>query len=723
MTARCLPAMLAAVWIVSAGVCVRGADYGPPNPALVSKEPPVKGNILRNSSFELGWHGIWGDTHQSHPRQRIDDRIAYHGTHSVRISADRRRPVILASQFVPIKPLHLYTVSAFVRASVPGVAVEVSARSGYVGDDKAPPYAIRQTQQVGRKWQRISATDAFGRTPGSACSVSVRVLPTDKEADVWVDAIQLEEGDLSPYVPAHQVEAALSTGRPADAFFYDQPREIEMKLVNYSRQPQTARYRLRVRDFWNEELFRKPVREKLAPGGRKTLAITLPESLRGSLRVQALRSPGGGLESELIVSVLPRPLRTGLWPESTIGNHLGTNEYVLKVGQMLGIHWSRDHDASDIGHWNVREPERGKFVWADEEVDRIRRYGIELLPCLEQVPTWQGESPWSFPRSLAAWRRYVRKTVEHYRGRLQYWCIWNEGWGVTGEQFGRLVTEAYKAAHEADPEARVVFEYSTWQGVSYLQAAKNVGVSDNIDVVATHLYTTNQWRLPDQPGKGWTLSYNIARLLREYGPMAEGRPLWMTEGGIYHDAWKSDIILDAVDTPYSRANSPKVAGAPWMTAEDATRYTPRYYVTWRACGGDKWFYYWSPYVPAPDNPNSFVFFECDGSLHPMAVANAVMARQLDGSRFVRTIDFGDVNLKCHVFEQFGEGVAVLWWQGSGVHKVSLPSLEAGTLHIDMMGNRSRLKNAPMLTLTGDPIYLRDTGLSGERLAQMLQPRM
>ncbi len=143
MATRCLPAMLAAVWIVSAGVCVRGADYGPPNPALVSKEPPVKGNILRNSSFELGWHGIWGDTHQSHPRQRIDDRIAYHGTHSVRISADRRRPVILASQFVPIKPFHLYTVSAFVRASVPGVSVEVSARSGYVGDDKAPPYAIR----------------------------------------------------------------------------------------------------------------------------------------------------------------------------------------------------------------------------------------------------------------------------------------------------------------------------------------------------------------------------------------------------------------------------------------------------------------------------------------------------------------------------------------------------------------------------------------------------
>lgn len=721
MAARHLPATLVAVWILCAGMRVNGAKYGPPSPALVSKEPPVKGNVLRNSSFELGWHGIWGDTHQARPRQCIDDLVAYHGKQSVRISAGGGRPVVLAGQFVPIKPFHLYTVSAFVKASTPGVRVEISARSGYVGDDKAPPYAIRQTRQIGRKWQRISATGAFGRTPGSACSVSVRVLPSGQNADVWVDAIQLEEGRLGRYAPAHPVEVALATDRPADAFFDDQPRKIELRLVNYSRRPQRARYRLRVRDFWNEGLFRKPIREKLAPGERKTLAIVLPESLRGSLRVQALREPDGGLGAELIVSVLPRPLRTDLWPESTIGNHLGTNEYVLKVGQMLGIHWSRDHDASDIGHWNVREPERGKFVWADEEVDRIRRYGIELLPCLEQVPPWQGKSPWSFPRSLAAWRRYVRKTVEHYRGRVRYWYIWNEGWGVTGEQYGRLVTEAYNAAHTADPDARIVFEYSTWQGVSYLEAAKSAGAAEHTDIIATHLVTGNQWRLPDEPGRGWTLSYNIARLLSEYGTMAQGRPLWMTEGGLFHDAWKSDIILDAVDTPYSRVGSPEVACEPWMTAEDATRFIPRYYVTWRACGGDKWFYYWSPYVPAPDNPNSFVFFECDGSLHPMAVANAVMARQLDGSCFVRTIDFGDVNLKCHVFEQFGEGVAVLWWQGGGVRRVSLPNLQAGARRVDMMGNPSLLGEAPILALTGDPIYVRKSGISGERLADMLQP--
>jgi len=75
------------MWLATCFVA-NGSDYDTeaPEPSLISTESPVKGNLLRNSSFELGWHGIWGDIHQSgqeHEYQSIDDQLAYHGRRSI----------------------------------------------------------------------------------------------------------------------------------------------------------------------------------------------------------------------------------------------------------------------------------------------------------------------------------------------------------------------------------------------------------------------------------------------------------------------------------------------------------------------------------------------------------------------------------------------------------------------------------------------------------------
>jgi len=697
--------------IAPAGADAGGTDA--PDPNRISPEPPQKGNLLRNSSFELGFHHLWGVTHRPQDRRTVDAAVAFHGRRSIRLEVSPERGNLLASQFFRIRPFVRYTFSAYARTSGPPAQVTVRARSGYLPDGGTAPYSFHNTAVVGRDWQRIGATGAFGHTPGSACSVSVEVSAAEA-CRVWVDAVQMEEGDLSGYAPARPVEAALIPDRPASIFFADEPRTVRLRAVNYTATAQRVVYRLTVSDYWGHRVFRRTRSLALGARGETETTLTLPEGPRGSLRAQVWRPTDSGLEDELILSVLPRPLHPGLWPESTIGNHLGFDPYILEVAQKIGIHWSRDHDASTLGHWDVREPEEGRFVWADEEVDRALAHGISILPVLEKVPTWQGETRWTYPRSLEAWRRFVQRMVEHYRGRITHWDIWNEGWGVTGEQYGQLVKAAKEAARAVDPNARILFEFSTWQGQDFLEPARAVLAES--DVVCTHIYTHNAWRIPDEPGMGWTLSYNMALLRDWLGEGASGKPLWMTEAGIYHDAWRSDLILSAVDTPYSR----NPAGAAHLTAEEATRYIPRYYATWRAHGGDKWFYYWSPYIPDHTDPNSYVFLECDGSLHPMGVANAVCAHELDGSRFVQTLDYGDVNLQAHLFEQGGEGVAILWWQGSGERQLSLPHLDGVLQRIDMMGNRTALA-APSLTLTGDPIYLRAPGVDARRLAALLSP--
>ena len=122
-------------------------------------------------------------------------------------------------------------------------------RSGHVADNDTN-YSISETKPVGMQWERVVATGAFGRIPGAACSVKIEVLPASEPAKVWIDAVQLEEGDCTEYAPIHPVEAVLATDRPADLFFYDQPRVLKMSIVNYTGEDRRAVYRLRATDSW-----------------------------------------------------------------------------------------------------------------------------------------------------------------------------------------------------------------------------------------------------------------------------------------------------------------------------------------------------------------------------------------------------------------------------------------------------------------------------------------
>ena len=53
--------------------------------------------------------------------------------------------------------------------------------------------------------------------------------------------------------------------------------------------------------------------------------------------------------------------------------------------------------------------------------------------------------------------------VDHFRGRIHYYALWNEEdigyWNPWGnpEQFGRLLKAFIPAVHETDPEAKVIF--------------------------------------------------------------------------------------------------------------------------------------------------------------------------------------------------------------------------------------------------------------------------
>src|SRR3954469_6880676 len=122
--------------------------------------------------------------------------------------------------------------------------------------------------------------------------------------------------------------------------------------------------------------------------------------------------------------------------------------------------------------------DEGDFAAADAFVDFAHRSGLKVVGhCLvwakdDRTPPWfyrDGDKPASRDLLLDRMRRHVETEVRRYRGRVAAWDVVNEalsdgdgaddlrasGWSkACGEDF---IAAAFEAAHEADPNAMLVY--------------------------------------------------------------------------------------------------------------------------------------------------------------------------------------------------------------------------------------------------------------------------
>lgn len=96
---------------------------------------------------------------------------------------------------------------------------------------------------------------------------------------------------------------------------------------------------------------------------------------------------------------------------------------------------------------------------------------------------------------IAAFGRYVRWMVNHFRGRVEYYEIWNEPnidyWNPISSpaEYGRLFKAAAADVHDTDPKARVVFGGLAGADRKFAKHALDAcDCAANIDVFAYHTY-------------------------------------------------------------------------------------------------------------------------------------------------------------------------------------------------------------------------------------------
>lgn len=213
-------------------------------------------------------------------------------------------------------------------------------------------------------------------------------------------------------------------------------------------------------------------------------------------------------------------------------------EQTLRMAREAGIGWGKV-----LFSWAGIEPRKGEF-WDDrlkkstwEKYDQIlslsEKYGIKVIARLEYPPDWSRKDN-SFrtapPDNLEDLGDFVYAVVDRYRGRIQYYQIWNEPniwphWGnhpVNPRQYVELLKVAYRRAKEADPNAIILSAplaqtlekgQQNLNEMDFLEAMYKAGAKDYFDILSANAYGFD--RPPqDAPDPG-VLNFARVQLVRE----------------------------------------------------------------------------------------------------------------------------------------------------------------------------------------------------------------
>jgi hypothetical protein len=704
------------LWIADAElVKTERPQYGPGKRFL----PGMSANLVPNASFECGTFN-WGseqldrETHWGGSMNRLfgtlDAQQPFDGSHCLQIELspenrpvswfdyfdlsrqEIRAPLAASLGFMRVAPGKPHTLSAYVRAAKADTPCRLVVRQLQGGD-------FDRAVSAGTDWQRHAITF----TPKAEwCYVLVgpdlrlsRGAEVPADATVWIDAVQLEaSGEATPFVPHSPIEIGLSTEKIGNVFDWNEPLEF---VLHVNRSPSAGTRPVKVDlslvDFDEETVWQETVEVPPDAAGSSLHPIRLApdECRRGWMRMAATvagnpAAAGASLRLASIPVCHASDSRFGV-------NHAYPWPHLLDLCRKAGLLWVRDWSCK----WHEVEPEPGRFTFAetDLQIDRPRSHGLEVLG-LAPFPSsyWSSNAPGDYdpstsytknrerisyaPREQGPFERYVQKTVDHYRGRIAWWQVFNEplytsyslprSFGYTGADYARWVKVFSQTARSANPDCKIlagiggIHEGAITQDWTEFLAA---GALNSIDAVDIHHYPRIR---PPEFMEGTLRKFNT--MMDEHGGR---KPIWLTEYGYYADDDPSTVPM-----PNSGFN------IPLESEKLQAAYVVRWNVIMMGGGVDKIFYHAGTCDGVNRDSLQGIFFEYAGQPHKVYTAQAVMARLFPVTcRFVDRLELGE-GVRAYRFRE-GERTVLAAWAPEGIRAMPVTIAGDRIRILDLMG--------------------------------------
>ena len=173
----------------------------------------------------------------------------------------------------------------------------------------------------------------------------------------------------------------------------------------------------------------------------------------------------------------------------------------------LGVKWIRLQSG-----WQKTEKEEGvyDFEWLDSQVDELLKRGLKPWICLcygnvlydelaKQYVGAVGCPPIRTEKAYNAWLKYVEATAKHFKGRVEYYEVWNEsdgGWTWRPEanpkEYAEFCLKTGRVVKTVDEKAKVITGSHYEDTMKFFNGEFANGSLEISDAVSYHSYNYDE---------------------------------------------------------------------------------------------------------------------------------------------------------------------------------------------------------------------------------------
>ena len=713
-------------------------------PVVMDQSESKKGNVFENGSFEVGTGHGWALGYSRGVSQSSlwDNSVSKYGSASLKLPLTGDSGIygsnsypgdkILYSRIYTLKPNKLYTLSAWVKTDVPisesimNVGISLSNVFGVSNLFAPPPGFPAQhvlTAQSGTLvpgvWKRISVSGYSLKYPTS--DYIFRIWTNSHKSlngSLWIDGIQLEEGNLTDFEPSQDVEIGLITNR-ASNIYYEDENYATLLAYNSTNQEKSKQINYEIYDYLNRKVFSSSKIINIPANTTSTTNLDINPGKRGIFRIVLWINNQNGTEEELSYSIVPRPPVLGADETSMMGIHPNYLGFQLEAMQRLGIKWARVLSPASFFRWSIVEPVDDQFVWYDSQIQLASNYGITTLGTLSTNnywPAWANDPITGF-MNLDKWEEFVGQVVNHYsKLGVKYWEVWNEpNYVFPASFYAKMLKRAVQAIETNDPNAKIVamggsyrYEYIK-DVISELEKQyPDWDWKNHINIFSTHQYPIAQ-----QYDSSSRYSVFDTEFVKKYGVS-----IWNTEAGVWDLGFSKGLNSNFISFGKNLWGSAD-AERYYRGSLTAAEFTVINFLQSAGNHISKYFYYDSRLAAEPiylqHHPT---MLEYDDTIRAKGIAYSIAGHFVDHSSPIGEVNL-DQNTSAYYFNRGGVPVLALWTKDLTTKSLNLNLNRSVINAYDIMGNLITLSGSS-IPIGRSPIYIEGNGISIADFTNALQ---